>query len=226
MIAGPVRQHKKVELSEASKAVHTVAKMPSEAAIASRYGRRASNRPDGSIIGGGHSTVALSLFHKDPTLFANALLDFLLNLNEALSRTARSLGYTTPSNGSSMFTACLHCESAFAAMVGQQRPSFTLLGPVMRTVEAALLAAPPTLHCVTGAFRRLLVDGRTTLPRSERDYRISTQHDRWALRGAGITEVFTLIPPAISVDATLGREGLQNEQSLSGHGPKAIFDEI
>ena len=86
-------------------------------------------------------------------------------------------------------TVVLHCEQSYSAVLGQQRPVFSLVGPATRTAEALLDASPPGMHSATQAFCRLLSNSHIQLPRHEGDVVLDESTRRCRLRGAGLTRV-------------------------------------
>jgi hypothetical protein len=88
----------------------------------------------------------------------------------------------------------LHCDSAYAAVVGTQPATFSVLGQCTRKAEALLRALPPGMHGITSTFRKLLQNGQVILPRDTQDFRL-TEAQRWRLRGAGVAWVHRMRLP-------------------------------
>ena len=118
---------------------------------------------------------------RDSTLRAGiAMVDMLGFLREALiSSSDTMVDANSHVRSLELFSAALHVESAFASFLGTKQPSFTLLGPSVRAVEAVLSAAAANSLCMTGAFRRMLHNGKMDFPRHDCDFSIAGETDRW-----------------------------------------------
>ena len=91
-------------------------------------------------------------------------------------------------------TAVIACGSAVSAVIGRERPTFELLGPLTRTVSALEQASPKGFTGVSNQFVQLLSDHHVVLPRARRaeDFALGESH-RWRMRGAGVVTMTTLI---------------------------------
>ena len=117
---------------------------------------------------------------------------------------------------------CLHADSVFSAVVGQEVPTFGLYGPGTRKLEALFEAMPFGSRIVTEQFHRIFKDNETSLPCGVSlglplQYRVRgagvvrVHHVQWSSPGAEMGEAESHTKCVVRPE----REGAEDNDSFS-----------